>query len=107
MMAHRSIRRDLLVWLAGGLIIAVAAAAVATYLRAREEANEIFDYQLPQMADSLLRQPVARRHAGRPRRRRRCARRADLGSQRRPALRLAAAGSAAAICAARLQHDKD
>ena len=59
-MSHsRSIRRDLLIWLAGGLIIAVAAAAVATYLRAREEANEIFDYQLRQMAASLTGVPLA------------------------------------------------
>jgi len=58
-MAHRSIRRDLLVWLAGGLMVAVAAAAVATYLRARDEANEIFDYQLRQMAASLIGVPLA------------------------------------------------
>jgi len=55
----RSIRRGLLVWLAGGLLIAVAAAAVATYVRAREEANEIFDYQLRQMAASLIGVPLA------------------------------------------------
>ncbi len=59
MTSRRSIRRDLLVWLAGGLIIAVAAAAVATYMRARDEANEIFDYQLRQMAASLIGVPLA------------------------------------------------
>ncbi|MEO8676974.1 MAG: ATP-binding protein [Casimicrobiaceae bacterium] len=55
----RSIRRGLLVWLAAGLVIAVAAAAVATYVRAREEANDIFDYQLRQMAASLIGVPLA------------------------------------------------
>jgi len=47
------------VWLAGGLVVAVAAAAFATYVRAREEANEIFDYQLRQMAASLIGVPLA------------------------------------------------
>ena len=55
----RSIRRELVVWLAAGLAVAVAAAAIATYLRAREEANEIFDYQLRQMAASLTGVPLA------------------------------------------------
>ena len=55
----RSIRRELLVWLAAGLLVAVAAAAIATYLRARVEANEIFDYQLRQMAASLTGVPLA------------------------------------------------
>ena len=59
MSASRSIRRKLLVWLAGGLIVAVAAAAIATYMRAREEANEIFDYQLRQMAASLIGVPLS------------------------------------------------
>ena len=59
MRARTSIRRELLVWLAAGLIVAVAAAAVATYMRAREEANEIFDYQLRQMAASLIGVPLA------------------------------------------------
>ena len=68
---HRSIRRELLVWLAGGLVVAVAAAAVATYLRAREEANEIFDYQLRQMAASLIGVPLAGTPGGTGCRRRR------------------------------------
>ena len=38
-----SIRRELLAWLLGGLLVALAAAAVGTYLRAREEANALFD----------------------------------------------------------------
>ena len=34
----RSIRRELVVWMSAGLLAAIAVAAVATYLRAREEA---------------------------------------------------------------------
>jgi two-component system OmpR family sensor kinase len=49
----KSIRRQLLGWLSIGLLLAVVAAAAATYVRAKEEANEIFDYQLQQMASSL------------------------------------------------------
>ena len=52
-MSTRSIRRDLLIWLLGGLLLAVAVAAVGTYFRAREEANALFDYQLKEMAASL------------------------------------------------------
>jgi two-component system OmpR family sensor kinase len=55
----RSIRRTLVVWLAAGLVVAVAAAALATYVRARDEANDIFDYQLRQMASSLTGVPLA------------------------------------------------
>ncbi len=53
MISGHSIRRELIVRLAIGLLVAIAIAAVATYVRAREEANEIFDYQLRQMAASL------------------------------------------------------
>jgi len=58
-MKGRSIRRELFVWLAAVLVVAVTVASVATYLRAREEANEIFDYQLRQMAASLTGVPLA------------------------------------------------
>src|SRR4030095_6598451 len=58
-MAMRSIRRELVVWISAGLLVAIAIAAVATYLRAREEANEIFDYQLKQMSASLTGVPLA------------------------------------------------
>ena len=54
-----SIRRDLVVRLSAGLLAAIVIAAIATYLRAREEANEIFDYQLKQMAASLTGVPIA------------------------------------------------
>ncbi len=53
MISGTSIRRELILRLAVGLLVAVAIAAVATYVRARAEANEIFDYQLRQMAASL------------------------------------------------------
>ena len=52
-MSARSIRSELLIWLLGGLLLAVAVAAVGTYFRAREEANALFDYQLKEMAASL------------------------------------------------------
>jgi two-component system OmpR family sensor kinase len=54
-----SIRRWLLVWLLVGAAVAIAGAAVATYLRARDEANALFDYQLSQMAASLIDAPFA------------------------------------------------
>jgi two-component system OmpR family sensor kinase len=57
MPAMISIRRGLLVWLLGGMLLAIAAAAVGTYLRAREDANALFDYQLKEMAASLTDAP--------------------------------------------------
>jgi two-component system OmpR family sensor kinase len=60
----RSIRRQLLVWLLGGLVLAIIAAAFATYFRAREEANTLFDYQLKEMAASLTDAPFAAAPAG-------------------------------------------
>ena len=53
----KSIRRELLVWLLGGLALAIVGAAIGTYLRAREEANALFDYQLKEMAASLTDAP--------------------------------------------------
>jgi two-component system OmpR family sensor kinase len=55
----RSIRRELLFWLLVGLSLAVAAAAVGTYFRARVEANDLFDNQLQAMAASLTDAPFA------------------------------------------------
>ena len=55
----KSIRRDLLLWLLVGLLLGLAGAAVGTYLRAREEANALFDYQLKEMAASLIDAPFA------------------------------------------------
>lgn len=60
----RSIRRELLVWLLVGLLAAVAVAAIGTYLRAREEANQLFDHQLREMVASLTGAPFAAAPAG-------------------------------------------
>jgi len=60
----RSIRRELLVWLLLGIALAVAAAMVGTYWRARDEANALFDYQLKEMAASLTDAPFAAVPAG-------------------------------------------
>ena len=49
----RSIRKTLLFWLTGSLALGIALTAWLTYRQAREEANEIFDYQMQQMALSL------------------------------------------------------
>ena len=57
--AAPSIRRTLTLWLAAGLAVALAAAAVLTYLRARDEANALFDLHLQQTAASLTGLPVA------------------------------------------------
>ncbi len=54
----RSIRRELLLLLSLGLIALVAVAASGTYLRARAEANELFDYQLRETAASLAGVPL-------------------------------------------------
>ena len=48
-----SIRRHLLVGLLGALIITGFVAAAGVYLKARDEANVLFDYQLKQIALSL------------------------------------------------------
>lgn len=52
----KSIRRQLLFRLLSGLAIAGVAAAGAVYVKAQEEANELFDYQLQQMFLAL---PIA------------------------------------------------
>jgi len=54
-----SIRRGLLSWLAVGLGGAILLAGVALYYQARGEANELFDYQMKQIAASLPRQAFA------------------------------------------------
>ncbi|MEP7205799.1 MAG: ATP-binding protein [Casimicrobiaceae bacterium] len=55
----RSLRAVLVGWLMAGLLLAGIVAAAATYQRAREEANVLFDYQLQQMAASLTGMPIA------------------------------------------------
>ena len=54
-----SIRRTLLLWLSAGLFASILGAAALVYVQAREEANELFDYQMKQLAASLPRQPFA------------------------------------------------
>jgi len=56
----RSIRRQLLVWLLAGVLIAGVAAAFALYSQARREIDELFDYQLRQLAVSLRDRPFDR-----------------------------------------------
>ncbi|MEB0165150.1 histidine kinase dimerization/phospho-acceptor domain-containing protein, partial [Glaciimonas sp. CA11.2] len=52
----RSIRSNLLLWLAVGLTAAILLAGVGLYFQARSEANELFDYQMKQIVASLPRQ---------------------------------------------------
>ncbi len=52
----KSISGRLLVLLLGGLVIAGIFAGAATYFKAREELDEIFDYQLIQVANTFSRQ---------------------------------------------------
>jgi len=51
-----SISRRMLSFLLGGLIAVTLVAGVATYLKAREEMDELFDYQLIQVAHAFSRQ---------------------------------------------------
>lgn len=54
-----SIRQRLLVWLIAALTVATFAALAASFLAARDGVNELFDYQLKQLAFSLRSQPYA------------------------------------------------
>lgn len=49
----KSIQRQLLWWLSGGILLATSSAGFAIYYQARHEANQLFDYQLQQTALSL------------------------------------------------------
>lgn len=49
----KSIRQSLLLWLMLGMLIAISIAGLSIYWLAREEINELFDYQLKQVALSL------------------------------------------------------
>lgn len=55
----KSIRHTLLRWLFIGLSSGIAIAAVVLYVQAREEANQIFDYQMKQLVASLPSQAFA------------------------------------------------
>jgi two-component system OmpR family sensor kinase len=48
-----SIRRTLLLWLSVGMSSAILIAAILIYFQAREEANQVFDYQMKQVVASL------------------------------------------------------
>jgi two-component system OmpR family sensor kinase len=54
-----SIRRKLTTWLLAGLALAIVAATFVTYVRARDEANVLFDVQLAQTAASIAGMPFA------------------------------------------------
>jgi two-component system OmpR family sensor kinase len=54
-----SIRRTLLLWLFVGLSIGLLLAGGLLYIQARKEANQIFDYQMKQVAASLPHQPFS------------------------------------------------
>jgi len=65
----KSIRRTLLLWLFAGLSLGIVMATVVLYLKARDEANEIFDYQMKQLAAALPSKsfiPVPPTRANRP-----------------------------------------
>lgn len=49
----KSIRQNLLLWLIVGMLIAISMAGLSTYWLAQDEANELFDYQIKQVALSL------------------------------------------------------
>jgi two-component system OmpR family sensor kinase len=49
----RTIRRQLLIYLLGGMVSAMLVASFAMYVVVRSETNEIFDYQLQQIADAF------------------------------------------------------
>ena len=53
----KSIRRTLMLWLCIGLTSGIVIAGSLLYFQAREEANQIFDYQMRHLAESLPRQP--------------------------------------------------
>ena len=48
-----TIRRQLLLWLLGGVLACTLAAGLAMYFKVREETSELFDYQLREIAASL------------------------------------------------------
>jgi two-component system OmpR family sensor kinase len=54
-----SIRRTLLLWLSIGMSSGIVIAAALIYLQAREEANQLFDYQMKQLVASLPAQAFA------------------------------------------------
>lgn len=49
----KSIRQSLLLWLILGMLVAICIAGLNSYYLAQDEANELFDYQIKQVALSL------------------------------------------------------
>ena len=49
----KSIRQSLLLWLILGMLVAICIAGLSSYYLAQDEANELFDYQIKQVALSL------------------------------------------------------
>lgn len=49
----KTIKRQLLIYLLGGMLITTLIAVAATYAKIRQEANELFDYQLKQIVAAL------------------------------------------------------
>ncbi|OIQ99322.1 sensor protein QseC [mine drainage metagenome] len=49
----RSIRQSLLLWLILGMMVAICISGLSSYYLAQDEANELFDYQIKQVALSL------------------------------------------------------
>lgn len=49
----KSIRQSLLFWLISGMLTAICIAGISAYWLAQDEANELFDYQIKQVALSL------------------------------------------------------
>ena len=54
-----SIRRTLLLWLSAGMSAGILVAATMLYFQARDQANDLFDYQMKQLAASLPNQPFS------------------------------------------------
>ena len=52
-MLPNSIRSTLLLWLFAGLTLVISIVAIVLYLQAKEEANQLFDYQMAQVASAL------------------------------------------------------
>lgn len=65
-MRNGSIRRKLTLGLVAGLLLALVLAAIFTYVRARGEANALFDLQLEQTAASIIGMPIVGSNALRP-----------------------------------------
>lgn len=60
----KSIRKQLLLWLIGGMLLSTCTAGISMYWIALDEASELFDYQIKQVSLSLLNQsdlPIAQR----------------------------------------------